>query len=115
MKLLIALLCMSVLVGTAGAAHGDPDPVGASDPKSAGFLDALQAAGIIYNRRDLVIATAEAVCKMIGSGKSGPDVLAALRSSNPGLALEHGGQFLAIAMQSYCPDRLVQHDHDSTP
>lgn len=110
MKPLLALLCASVLIGTAGTAHADPDEAGASDARSAGFLDALQAANITYSRRDLVIATTEAVCKMVGSGKSGPEVLAALRSSNPGLAPEHGSQFLAIAMQSYCPDQLVRHD-----
>lgn len=111
-KLLTALLGMSVLLGAAGPAHADPDLTGASDAsdaKTAGFLDALQAAGITYGRRDLVIATAEGVCKMVAGGKSGPEVLAALRSSNPGLQAEHGSQFLAIAMQSYCPDQLVQH------
>lgn len=107
MKHLLAPLCLSVMIGVAGVAHGDPDAAGAVDPTGAAFLDSLQAAGIVYNRTDLVIATAEAVCKMVGSGKSGPEVVAALQSRNPALAPDRAGQFLAIAMRSYCPDKLV--------
>lgn len=95
-----------MLIGAAGIAHGDPDIPVAPDPTGAAFLDSLHAAGITYSRMDLVIATAEAVCKLVRSGQSGPQILANLRSSNPGLAPEQGGQFLAIAIRSYCPDQL---------
>ena len=106
MKVFIALLCASVLAGPAGIARAGPDEAGDADPAAAGFLAALQAAGIAYNGTERVIATAEAVCDLVGSGRSGPEVLAALRSRNPSLTPEHGSQFLAIALRSYCPDRL---------
>lgn len=107
MNRLAALLCLPVLIGVAGAARADPEAPGPPDPKSAAFLDSLHAAGITYNRTDLVIATAEAVCKMVAGGKSGPEVVAALQSRNPALAPDRAGQFLAIAMRSYCPDQLA--------
>lgn len=107
MKPLLALLCATVTIGVTGVAHADPDPAGAPDPTSAAFLDSLHAAGITYNRADMAITTAESVCKLVASGKSAPEVLATLKSSNPGLAPEHARQFLAIALRSYCPDRLV--------
>lgn len=107
MRPLLALLCLAAGVGVAGVAQADPDTGGVSGVDPTAFLDSLQAAGIGFSRTELVIETAETVCKLVGGGMSGPDVLAALKSRNPGLTTEHGAQFLAIAMRSYCPDRLA--------
>ncbi|HEU0190989.1 MAG TPA: DUF732 domain-containing protein [Mycobacterium sp.] len=96
---------MAGVVAAAGQARADPDPGDA--PGADAFLASLQAAGITYNRPDLVINTAETVCRMVGEGKPAPDVLRALQERNPGLTPERGGQFLAIAMRSYCPNQLA--------
>lgn len=111
---------MGVAMGVAGPAHADPDPSdvpavpGApgvpgtpGTPGAEMFLASLQAAGITYNRTDLVITTAETVCRMVGEGSSAPEVLRALEERNPGLTPERGGQFMAIAMRSYCPGQLA--------
>lgn len=110
MKPLLALLWLPTMIGVAGVAYADPDVAGALDPHGVALLDSLHAAGITYNREDRVIATAQAVCTLVASGKSGPEVLAVLRGSNPALTPEHAGQFLAIAMRSYCPEQLVAGD-----
>ncbi|MGH3524160.1 MAG: DUF732 domain-containing protein [Mycobacterium sp.] len=96
------------MIGVGGPAHADPDAGGTPDgTDSAAFLDSLQAAGITYSRRDLAITTAEAVCRLVGNGRSGPEVVAVLQTRNPGLTPEHAAQFLAIALRSYCPNQLA--------
>lgn len=106
MKPLLVVLCAAAVIGAAGAAHADPNPPGGSAADNTAFFAALQAAGITYGRSDLVIATAEAVCTSVSRGTSGPELVAALQERNPGLTTEHAGQFLAIALRSYCPQQL---------
>ncbi len=106
MRLLLAIFGVSVLVGFAGPARGDPDVGGTADPAAA-FLASLRAAGITYSSLEQTIATAQGVCRLIRSGKPGPQILADLQARNPGLTTEHAAQFSAIAARSYCPDQLV--------
>jgi len=102
-----ALLGALVTVGLAGPAHADPrtDQVAGAD---AGFLAALEAAGITYRRGDQAILTARMVCSFIAEGKPSAEVLEGLQERNPGLSTEHGTQFVGIAAHAYCPERLVQ-------
>lgn len=93
---------VGVLLALAAPAYADPDG------DQAAFLESLRAAGITYSgSTDQVIATAKTVCRMIGAGKSGPDVLAVLQQGNPGLTTDHGSMFIGIAARSYCPSQLV--------
>jgi hypothetical protein len=104
---LLALLSVSVVVGLAGSARADPDvspsPSPAPTSDEAGFLASLQAAGIHYSQADVAVSAAEVVCRLVGNGMSGAQVLTALQSRNPGLTTEHALQFIAIAVHSYCP------------
>ncbi len=104
-----ALLGALVMIGLAAPAHADPAET------DAGFLAALQAAGITYNRGDQAIITAKMVCGFIAEGKPSPEVLEALKARNPGLTTEHGAQFVGIAAQSYCPEQLVQNGVGGPP
>lgn len=98
----LGVLLAPALIGLAAPASADPDP------DAAAFLESLRAAGISYSgSADQVIATAKTVCRLIGSGKSGQDVLAVLQQGNPGLTVDHGSVFMGIAARSYCPNQLA--------
>ncbi|MBS9533364.1 DUF732 domain-containing protein [Mycobacterium sp. M1] len=97
-----------MLALTAGTALGLAAPsVADPDMDDIVFLETLRSAGISYSGNEgQVIATAKQVCSLIGSGKSAPDVLAALQERNPSLTLDHGTQFIAISAHSYCPNQI---------
>lgn len=118
MKPLLALLGAAVMISLAGPAYGNGggappgDPNGGAAPDvnseaAQSFLAALRAAGITYSRADQAIIAAEAVCKLVGDGKSGPEVLKIIVNRNPGLTEDHAAKFLAMAERSYCPQQLA--------
>lgn len=109
MRYVAALVGALATVGFAGPVHADPTTnlLSAAD---AGFLAALDAAGVTYRRGDQAILTARMVCRFIAEGKPSAEVLEGLQERNPGLSTEHGTQFVGIAVHSYCPERLVQAD-----
>ncbi len=107
MRLLLLLLGVSVMIGLAGRAQGDPDVGDAADTGDAAFLASLAAAGITYNRPDLAISTGKAVCRLMANGTPSVEVLTDLKKGNPDMAPGHGEQFVAISARSYCPSQLV--------
>ncbi|MEO8816224.1 MAG: DUF732 domain-containing protein [Mycobacterium sp.] len=107
MRLLLPLLGVSVMIGLAGPAHADPEVGAAPDPADTNFLFSLHAAGITYNRSDLVISTGKAVCRLMANGTPSTEILADLKQGNPEMTPGHGEQFVAISAQSYCPNQLV--------
>ena len=104
MKLLLALLAVSAVIGLAPPACADPDTGGADD---AGFLASLKSAGITYQNAAGAIAFAKAVCGAMGNGKQGPQLVRDLQTDNPGLTIDHAASFLAISAKYYCPTQVT--------
>lgn len=101
MKRITIALALFVMVGQAAPAHGDPG-LGEAGIRNDAFVAALQAAGIRYEQPDQIVAAGEAVCTLLGSGKSGPEVAGILQKHNSGLTADRAAQFVAIASRSYC-------------
>lgn len=99
-RLAATLLAAPVLFGLATPASADPET-------DAEFLESLRVAGITYQGDPWqVIGAARAVCSLLVQHKPGPQVLAVLQQTNPGLTAERGSTFIGIAAHSYCPDQV---------
>ncbi|HEU0190463.1 MAG TPA: DUF732 domain-containing protein [Mycobacterium sp.] len=106
------------LAGPAYANGGGAPPGGPTGDKgpdinseaAQSVLSAMRAAGIRYTRPDQVVAAAEAVCKLAGDGKSGPEIVTNLANNNPGLTEDDAAKFVAIAERSYCPPQPAPSD-----
>jgi Protein of unknown function (DUF732) len=109
MRLLLALLGVSTVIGLAAPAYGDPSE-GFDD---ASFLATVRDAGIRYTSSDQAIAFGKAVCGWIGNGKSGPELVQDLQRNNPGLTSDHATLFLAISAKYYCPQQLTKNQQAS--
>ena len=107
MKSLLMMLAVGVLLGT-GAAHADPDG-GTPDPAAAdaGFLAALQAAGITYTYPAQVISAGRTMCALADRGETGLELIADIKAQNPGFSTDGAAVFAAIASRSYCPHHLI--------
>ena len=106
MRPFTATLAIAAATIRAVPAYGDPDiddPPVADNPA---FLAALQQAGITYNDPDRAVAAAQAVCGLVGNGKSGLEVLRGLMTANPGFTTDGAAQFAAISASVYCPHQL---------
>ena len=66
MRLLLALLGVSAMIGLAAPAYADPAPVDGDDP---GFLAALQQVGINYSSPAQAITSGKAVCTCLNNGE----------------------------------------------
>ncbi len=104
MRLLLALLGVSTVIGLPAPAYGNPNE-GFDD---AGFLATVRDAGISYTSSDRAIAFAKAVCGWMGSGNSGPELVHGLQNNNPGLTTDHATLFVAISAKYYCPQQLTK-------
>src|SRR5271156_6216845 len=80
MKLLLAMLGVSAMVGFAAPAYGDGDPPPAPDGDDAGFLAALHQAGISYTNPAQVITSGRAVCTCLTNGESGLELVQGLNA-----------------------------------
>lgn len=101
MKLLLALLSISVVIGLAVPARGDPDS------GDGAFLASLQKAGITYQNPGQAIAAAKAVCGLIDDGESGLEVVEDLKTNNPAFTMDGAAKFAAISATAYCPQQLT--------
>jgi|SRR5271155_539987 len=106
MKLLLAMLGVSAMVGFAAPAYGDGDPPPAPDGDDAGFLAALHQAGISYTNPAQVITSGRAVCTCLTNGESGLELVHDVKSHNPGFDLENASNFALISAKFYCPEQL---------
>jgi hypothetical protein len=101
MKTLLAVL--SVMIGLAAPAYGDPGDAGGDD---AGFLSALRQIGIIYSSPDRAIRSAKAVCGCLNKGESGLELVHDVKNYNPGFDMESASNFAMISAKFYCPQQL---------
>lgn len=104
MKRLLALLGICAVIGLAAPAYADPDDT--HDGDDAGFLAALQQAGITYGNPAAAIGSAKAVCGCLDNGESGLELLHDVKTRNPGLNMEAASQFALISSKYYCPHHL---------
>lgn len=103
MKILLAILGVSALIGLAAPASADPDPAPADD---AGFLAALQQDGITYANPASAIASAHAVCDCLNNGESGLELVHDVKSHNPGFTMDAASEFSLLSAKYYCPHHL---------
>ena len=106
MKLLLAVLGVSAMVGLAAPAYGDDDPPTAPAGDDAGFLAALHQAGISYATPAQVITSGRAVCTCLINGESGLELVHDVKTHNPGFDMENASNFAMISAKFYCPEQL---------
>ncbi|MGB9307921.1 MAG: DUF732 domain-containing protein [Mycobacterium sp.] len=105
MRLLLALLGVSAMVGLAAPAYADPDEPTGDD---AGFLAALRQAGFDYSNPAQVITSGKAVCTCLNNGESGLELVHDVKTHNPGMDMENASNFATISAKFYCPKHLAQ-------
>lgn len=96
------------LLGIGAAALGYTAPARA-EPQGddAAFLASLDQSGITYSSPVQVIASAEAVCGLMGRGETGLQVVTDIKDQNPGMTMDGAAQFAALASNAYCPHHLA--------
>ncbi len=103
MKRLPVLLGVAAMIGLAAPAYADPPPVEGDD---AGFLAALQQAGISYASPDAAVGAGKAVCHCLNNGESGLELVHDVKMHNPGFDMESASNFALISAKFYCPHQL---------
>jgi hypothetical protein len=101
--MLLALLGVSAMIGLAAPAYADPEPAPADD---AGFLAALQQAGITYSSPTSAIASGRAVCECLDNGESGLELVHDVKTHNPAFTMDAASQFAVLSAKYYCPHHL---------
>jgi hypothetical protein len=105
MRLLLALLGVSVMIGLAAPAYADPPPA-LPDGDDAGFLAALQQVGVSYSSPAQAITSGKAVCTCLNNGESGLELVHDVKTHNPRFDMENASNFAMIAAKFYCPHQL---------
>jgi hypothetical protein len=109
MKLLLALLGVSIWIVIAAPAYADPGIEQPPRNDSDGvFLSDLQKVGISYTDPNQAISAGQAVCALINNGMSGLHLLKHLQENNPALTGSGAAQFATISAKSYCPRQLEE-------
>lgn len=98
MKRLLLLASIAAGIGLAAPAHADTD--------DAGFLAALDQAGITHRGATQAIAAGRAVCQLMDQGLTPMDTVNAVQTTNPGFTPEHAARFAITAANAYCPQHL---------
>ena len=107
MRLLLALLGVSAMIGLAVPANADPAPAPAPlDGDDAGFLAALHQVGITYSNPGQAIMSGKAVCTCLNNGESGLELVHDVKTHNPGFDMENASNYAMIAAKFYCPQQL---------
>jgi hypothetical protein len=114
MKLALALVSISAMVGLAAPVHAEPAGADRAEFDDAAFLTSLLNSGITYNNPDQAITAGKAVCGLIDNGASGLEVLKDLKTYNPALTTDQAARFAATSANTYCPHQLTQSRNDST-
>jgi hypothetical protein len=100
---------VALAAGTALAvpAQADPGPdITETGFSEAGFLAALNDAGITYHSPSQAVAAGQAVCGLMDNGVSGIEVVDDVKKANPAFTLDGAAKFAAIAANEFCPQHL---------
>ena len=103
MKMFVALLGMAAMIGFAAPAYAEPPE---PDGDDAGFVAALNQAGISFATREGAVAAGRAVCSFLDNGESGLQVVHDVKIHNPGMDMENASNFALISAKYYCPHQL---------
>lgn len=95
-KRLLLLASVAAGIGLAAPAHAD----------DAGFLAALDQAGITHSGATQAIAAGRAVCQLMEQGLTPMDTVNAVQSTNPAFTPQHAARFAITAASAYCPQYL---------
>jgi hypothetical protein len=101
MRLFLALLGAFVASSFAALAHAEPEG------DDAAFLANLGNSGITYSSPSQAIASAKAVCGLMGRGETGLQVVTDIKDQNPGMTMDGAAKFAALASSAYCPHHLT--------
>lgn len=101
MRLLLALLGAIGTISFAALAHAEPEG------DDGAFLANLNSSGITYSSPGQVIASAKAVCGLLGRGETGLQVVSDIKEQNPGMTMDAAAKFAALASSAYCPHHLT--------
>lgn len=93
MRPILALLGVCALLSFAAPAYADPNDGG----DDAGFLKALQQAGITYASPAQAIGSARAVCTCLDHGEPGLELVQDVKHRNPGFNMDNAAQFAVIS------------------
>ncbi|MGA8250820.1 MAG: DUF732 domain-containing protein [Mycobacterium sp.] len=105
MRILLAVLGVSAMIGLAAPAYADPDP--APPPADdGGFLAALQQDGIAYPSPAQAIGSARAVCECLDNGETGLNLVEDVKTHNPGITMDEASHFALLSAKYYCPHHL---------
>ncbi|HEX7322988.1 MAG TPA: DUF732 domain-containing protein [Mycobacterium sp.] len=114
MKCMLAALGVPALVVAAGSAQGGPDD-GSAQASDQSFLAALNQAGIAYADAGEAVTAGHDMCNLVNAGESGSELVATLLEHNSNFTEEHARRFMAIALQTYCPQNLQKGMSEPTP
>lgn len=101
--MLVVIAGCAVLSGMAAPAYADPAGDAAAD---AGFIAALNQAGITYQDPAAAVGVGKRACELMDQGNSQVDVIKSVSASNPGFTVDGAAQFTMIAASAYCPQHL---------
>lgn len=107
MKLLLALIGVSMGIVVAAPAHATPgEDEAPADDNNGSFLSDLHTIGISFKDPGQAVAAGKSVCGMIARGVSGLQLLTDIRDNNPALTTSGAAQFATISAKAYCPSQL---------
>jgi len=97
----------AVLIVTAAPAHADLSPT------DQAFLTTLGAAGLINMNADRAIAAAQVICDLSDGGMQGAEIVKNVQDLNPGFQGDSAAKFVVLAVQAYCPQKIIRGDAPS--
>jgi Protein of unknown function (DUF732) len=87
---------------TGSAPSAAPSSIVSTPDQDNKYIQALNDRGISFANPDAAIANGKMVCDDIRRGVSVPQITAAFRASNPGLA-DDANTYVTISVHTYCP------------
>jgi len=106
MKLLLALLSLSMGIVVAAPAYADVDaPPG--DANNEAFLADLHQVGITFQDPNQALKAGKTVCGLLSRGESGLQLVSDLEDNNPALNTSGAVQFATLSAKSFCPHQLA--------
>ena len=104
---IVAGVALAAGTALAASAHADPgSDIAETGFNEAGFLAALNNAGITYHSPSQAVAAGQAVCGLMDNGVSGIEVVDDVKKANPAFTLDGAAKFAAIAANEFCPQHL---------
>ena len=105
MRRLLVMLGITSSLGIAIPAHADPNV-------DAGFVDALNKAGITFSDSKSAVNAGKTACGLMDQGKPELDVVQLVMQQNSGISTVSAAKFTAIAASAYCPQHLQRASGD---